>query len=825
LVKANHIILLGWMLILSVSLYSQDRQKLDSLSSDFGRAGTDTLKARLLIEIGECYRTVNPDSAQILFDAALKLTEDNLKKNGLPFVVQCRMKLYQAHALKQKGVVYRGLFEYDESTRYYRRAFTVYRELADVSDTLFVRLGRTGIANCHALIGHNYNFQGEYDQSLFHFQKSAVIAEALKDRNMLATAYNNIGNIHSGQGRYDKAVDFFLKALKIKEELDDKWGIASCYNNIGIVQWNQGNHDKSVDFFRKSLKIYEDLGETRSAAGCNNNIANILADKGDYPEAMKYYDKALAIYVEARDKRGMYNCYNNLGIVSTDLGEYEKAVELYNKALAYCLELNDKRGLTMVYGNLASVNVTMADSLHPSPAQKSLYLKKAIDYGKNAFEIAEAIGALPWKKLAAEELLKAYDMLGNDNRALYYAKELLACKDSMFSQEKTEALEEMQARYESDKKQLTIDKLAKEKELDKQTILAQQAENRKQLIILFSTIAGLLIVIAFSAIMYRMFRQKKQAFALLSEQNEEIRQQKEEIQSQRDEIESQRDQVQKQKDQIEELYDIAVIRKNILEKQNKEIEDSIRYARRIQTSILPSDTQLKAILGDYFLFFRPKDVVSGDFYWVKKINDWLIITVADCTGHGVPGSLMSMLGVSFLNEIVREKEINDAATVLNKLREFIIDVLRQTGDTGTQKDGMDMGLAAINLVTRECTWAGANHNFVIYRPDGRNELIELKGDKMPVGVHIRMDSFTNHKITIEKGDRLYFFTDGFPDQFGGKTGRKYLHKPFRKLLFETSSLPISKQGEKLEEEFDKWINYDNVKYPQIDDITIMGISI
>lgn len=825
MLRLRNILLLGVSLVMCLTIFAQDRQKLDSLSAEFSKAESDTLKARIMIEIGECYRPAQPDSALIMLNAALTLTEDQLKQTGLPFIVQCRMKLYQAHALKQIGVVHRGQFDYEESTRYYRRAFAVYRELADVNDTLFVRLGRTGIANCHALIGHNYNYQGEYDQALFHFQKSAVIADVLKDRNMLATAYNNTGNIHSGQGRFDKAVDYFIKALKIKEELDDKWGIASCYNNIGIVQWNQGNHDKSVDFFRKSLKIYEDLGEARSAAGCNNNIANIFADKGDYSEAMKYYDKALAIYVKSNDKRGMYNCYNNLGIVNTDLGNYEKAVELYNKALAYCLELNDKRGLTMVYGNLASVNVTMADSLNPTPAQKSLYLKKAIDFGKNAFEIADAIGALPWKKLASEQLLKAYSLLGNDNRALFYAKELLACKDSMFSEEKTQALEEMQARYESDKKQLTIDKLAKEKELDKQTILAQKAENRKQLIILFSTIAGLLIVIVFSVVVYRMFRQKKQAYALLSEQNEEIRQQKEEIQSQRDEIESQRDQVQTQKEQIEELYDIAVIRKNILEKQNKEIEDSIRYAKRIQTSILPSDAHLKSLLGEYFLFFRPKDVVSGDFYWVKKINDWLIVTVADCTGHGVPGSLMSMLGVSFLNEIVREREINDAASVLNKLREFIIEALKQTGDTGTQKDGMDMGLAAINLATRECSWAGANHNFVIYRPDGRDELIELKGDKMPVGVHVRMDHFTNHKLTLEKGDRLYFFTDGFPDQFGGKSGRKYLHKPFRKILFETSALPIGKQGEQLEVEFDRWINNESARYPQIDDITILGISL
>lgn len=812
-------------LLLTLPGYAQNSVKRDSLRNELSKNIHDTLRARLLIETGDLFRSANPDSALFFLNQAYGLTEKKLKNKALPFDEQCRFKLYGAHALKQTGVVYRFQFDYDESSRYYRRAYIAYRELSDLNDTLYIRLGRTGLANCHTLIGHNFNYQGNYDEAILHFEKGVLFGELLGDKNMVATAYNNIGNVHSGQGRFDKAMALFLKALKVKEELDDQSGIASCYNNLGIVQWNQGNHEKSVEYFRKSLKIYEDLGETKSVAGSNNNIGNILADKGNYPEALKYYSKAMAKYEELGDKRGLYNCYNNIGIVKTDLGEFELAVDFYNKALTYCMDLGDKRGLTMVYGNLASVHVKMADSLSSSDPKRSLSLKKAIDYGNNAFEIADAIGALPWKSLASEQLLKAYSLLGNDSKALFFAMELLNCKDSMFSEDKTQALEDMQARYESDKKQLQIDKLAKEKALDQQTILTQQAENRKKNIILISALAGLLIVLVFSVIVYRMFRQKKQAYFLLSEQNEEIRQQKEEIQSQRDEIESQRDQVQTQKEQIEELYDIAVIRKNILEKQNKEIEDSIRYAKRIQTSILPSDAHLKSLLGDYFLFFRPKDVVSGDFYWVKKINDWLIITVADCTGHGVPGSLMSMLGVSFLNEIVREKEINEAASVLNKLREFIIEALKQTGDTGTQKDGMDMGLAAINLATRQCSWAGANHNFVIYRPDGRDELIELKGDKMPVGVHVRMDHFTNHVLTLEKGDRLYFFTDGFPDQFGGKSGRKYLHKPFRKILFETSSLPIGKQGEKLEAEFDNWINNENARYPQVDDITILGVQI
>jgi len=417
--------------------------------------------------------------------------------------------------------------------------------------------------------------------------------------------------------------------------------------------------------------------------------------------------------------------------------------------------------------------------------------------------------------------------------AIKYAEIYISTQDSMFSEEKTNALAEMEAKFESEKKQLEIDKMQKQKELDNKTMEAQQAENRKQQIIIFSAIGGFIIVLVFSVILLRMFRQKRKANILLAKQNKEIMQQKEEIESQRDEIEAQRDMVQDHKEQIEKLYDIAVERKNLVEAQKEQIEDSIRYAKRIQTAVLPTDNYADSILGEHFVFFRPKDVVSGDYYWTTRVNEWLIVTVADCTGHGVPGAFMSMLGVSFLNEIVRKKEVTNAAAILNHLRSSVIEALKQTDEEGTQKDGMDISLVTINTVTKQCFWAGANNPLLIIRNNTLNKefkekiemMEEIKADKMPVAVYLRMEEFTNHEIKLETGDRLFLFSDGYYDQFGGPKGKKLLYKSFKKLIAETSTLHIKKQGEQLKKEFDKWINWDGRKYEQIDDVTVLGLKI
>jgi serine phosphatase RsbU (regulator of sigma subunit) len=221
--------------------------------------------------------------------------------------------------------------------------------------------------------------------------------------------------------------------------------------------------------------------------------------------------------------------------------------------------------------------------------------------------------------------------------------------------------------------------------------------------------------------------------------------------------------------------------------------------------------------------------VSGDFYWATRKAEWLVVSVADCTGHGVPGSLMSMLGISFLNEIVLNNNLIDPGKILTILRSYVVGALRQTGDGVTHGDGMDMSILAINTKTKECIWAGANNPLWIVRNTENNQQLrveEIKPDLMPVATHIRMDNFKSHQIQLNHGDRLFLFSDGYPDQFGGPENKKFnMHGAFRELIATTSSLPIREQGKLLEANFDKWMSYNGPKADQTDDVTILGITV
>lgn len=288
----------------------------------------------------------------------------------------------------------------------------------------------------------------------------------------------------------------------------------------------------------------------------------------------------------------------------------------------------------------------------------------------------------------------------------------------------------------------------------------------------------------------------------------------------------QKAQISLQRDKIQKQHKITV-------EQKQEITDSINYAKKIQEAMLPDVSIFDRIAEEHFILFRPKDIVSGDFFWAAETNDWIIVTVADCTGHGVPGAFMSMLGISFLNEIVRKKEVINAADILNQLRTSVIDALKQTGEQGTQQDGMDMSIITINKDRKHAYWAGANNPLWILRNENLTneyediaEIIEeIKPDRMPVAVYLKMNNFTNHEITLNDGDKLFLFTDGLPDQFGGPNGKKYKYKTFKRLLAETSNLIMSEQGKRLEKTFDEWINYNEEEYEQTDDLTVIGIKI
>lgn len=305
----------------------------------------------------------------------------------------------------------------------------------------------------------------------------------------------------------------------------------------------------------------------------------------------------------------------------------------------------------------------------------------------------------------------------------------------------------------------------------------------------------------------------------IQKQRDQLAVEKKDIAKQKELMEKDLDFIMKQGDKIaEQKYKIKK-QHDLVRKQNKKIEDSILYAKRIQSAVLPPNRFIQHLLSEHFIFYKPRDIVSGDFYWTKQVDDRIYIAAADCTGHGVPGALMSMLGITFLNEIVNKNPTIRANEVLNELRMHIISSLRQTGSVGESRDGLDIALCIIDHNKKSLEYAGANNPLYLIR---NGELDEIKADRMPIGIHRRAkESFYNHDIPLKKDDLIYIFSDGFVDQFGGKDGRKFLTGNFKKLLIENHQKPLSEQKHILEKTFEQWKG----DRKQLDDILIIGFKI
>lgn len=277
--------------------------------------------------------------------------------------------------------------------------------------------------------------------------------------------------------------------------------------------------------------------------------------------------------------------------------------------------------------------------------------------------------------------------------------------------------------------------------------------------------------------------------------------------------------------QLSEQHAIVSTQKDQIEKILFELTDSIRYALRIQNAVLPNEQTIRGTIpGEFFVMYKPKDIVSGDFFFVDRRGDWTLVAVADCTGHGVPGAFVSMLCISLLNEIVKQQEITRADIILNELRDKVIESLQQKGIQGEQMDGMDISLLLINNKTNKCHWSGANNPLYIVSSKS-NKLEEVKPDKRPISIYPDMREFTNHEITANRGDIFYLFTDGYSDQFGGERGKKFMSRNFKNLLAENAHKPMTEQGKLLDAAIENWKYGNGVDFEQIDDITVLGIQI
>ncbi|MBI5219811.1 MAG: tetratricopeptide repeat protein [Bacteroidia bacterium] len=792
--------LICFLITLNWTLFSQDRKKTDSLLIVLKNTQSDTCRVHTLTDLCQELKDSDPENAMKYGEQGLSLAKKISFKNGI------------ATCFSNLGEVLRAQGNYPKANEYYQNALKIKEELGD----------KTGISGCYGNIGNVYAIQGDYSKATEYFLASLKIRKELGDKKGVSACYNNIGIIYFNRGDYPKAIEYYQKSLKIKEELGDKKAASACYINIGFVYYNQGSFTKAIEYYQMALRIYEETLNKSGIALCYNNIGMVHDDQGNYSTAIEYFQRSLKLYEQLGDKNGMSGCYNNIGIAYDLLNNCAKAIEYYQKSLKIYKELNARAEVSAVFGNISATH----NKLKNYPA--------AIEYAEKGLKIAIEIGSLDDERIAYMHLYAAYKGMENYKKALENFELSKQLSDSIFNAEKHKQLAKMEAVYQNEKKQKEIEILEKDKKLKNEEIKRQTLQK-------YGFLCGFALMLILASVILFSYRKIKTQKHVIEEKNEELNQQNEEIRTQRDEIEAQRDLVTKQKEHIEQIHE--------------ELTDSIHYAERIQKAVLPNLNEIlspksqdsnskpqdplkfetwnsSAMLTtglelEIFVLFKPKDIVSGDFYWMAKRNNQLLIAVADCTGHGVPGAFMSMLGVSLLNEIVARRDVTTASQVLDELRKHIIQSLQQKGISGEQKDGMDIAFVALNTDTLELQFAGANNPvYIVETGDSPVSTVrEIRPDKMPVAIHENMQPFTNHVIKIQKGDTIYLMSDGYADQFGGPKGRKFYEKQLKEILLVNSHLSMEKQKEILGNTIEDWKNNYGEKYEQTDDVTVFGIKI
>jgi len=676
-------------------------------------------------------------------------------------------------------------------------------------------------------------YTGDYSKASGYADKALIIAERLKYKKGLALVHGRIGIINYALGNYPKALESHLQAFKLEKEKGDKKGIAACLNNIALVYYAQGNYPKALEANLQTLKIREELGDKIKIAKSHANIANVYGVQNNHTKALEYYLSAYSVLKETGDKINIAYALYAIGHIYTAKKDYAKSLEYQFMALKMREEIGDKNGIATSLSDIGQAYYfldkdekaieyeTRAAKMQEETGDKfgmasslriigdiyydSKNYSKALVYYDKSLMTSREIGGKENIKYNYEGLSKAFEKLGNTPAALRYYKLFSQEKDSLLSEAGEKNMAKMNAIYETEKKDNTIKLLNKDKNLKEVEAKQKEAELQKQRVITYSFAAGGLLVLGLLFFAIRGYVQKRKDNKVITEQKKEV---------------------EKQKDYAEQQHKIAEEQKHLVEEHQKEIIDSINYAQRIQRSLLASSTLLNENLNDYFILFKPKDIVSGDFYWASKlINGQFALVTADSTGHGVPGAIMSMLNIASLNEAVT-KGIMQPDEILFETRERIINHLKNDGSEQGGKDGMDCSLLCFDFFPSgggkgevKLTCSAANNPVWIIR---ENELIEIKPDKMPCGKHDKdKEPFTLHTVTLQKGDTLYALTDGFPDQFGGPKGKKFMSKNLKETLMANVGLPMAKQKQILENTFKNWVG----ELEQIDDVTVIGIRI
>lgn len=694
----------------------------------------------------------------VSFSRALN-KEDSLRKNILSKSTHDTIKISSLNSLSR---LYSSINP-DTSLILSDEAITLAKK---ISNQKFIASSYLFKGNAFFALGEFEKAEGAYQQALEFANKAGVL-------KIQGGAYTGLGNAYNNLGNYDKAALFYTNALKIQEEIKDSIAIANSLTGLGTVFEQQANYSEALNYQLKAIKIKELKGSKQSLATSYNNVGLIYYSQKKFNDALIYFNKAIDIFNQGNNLTSLAMAYANIGNAYSEMGNKSQALVFKKNAYLIYQKLGNEDGMASQLLNLGI------------EYSKYNQHREAIENMLKCEDVAKRLNSKQLLLDCYSCLHKSYNLSGNVSKAYEYSEKYIELNKEMFNEERGRQINELNTKYQTEKKQKEIELLNKDKKISELQLSENENKLNRQRIVIIGAVVVLLLLVFVAFMLFSQNKLKQKTNEQLAAFNIELKNQK-----------------------------------HIIEEKQKEILDSITYAKRLQEAILPDKKEIESVLNqrrsEFFILYQPKDIVAGDFYFFERKGDLLFFAAADCTGHGVPGAMVSVVCSTALNRSVNEFNLCDTGKILDKTRELVLETFAKNDKN--VKDGMDISLCSLSLSSLTFHWSGANNPLWYFNT---GVFKEIKADKQPIGQTEDPKPFSQNAVSVNKGDMIYLLTDGYADQFGGPKGKKFKYKQLEEILVEIHTLPATDQELVLRQKFDAWRG----QLEQVDDVSIIGIRI
>lgn len=750
----------------------------DSLARILNQAGQDTASLNAVFKKLISVDLPNPTQTDSLLNELLSRFKKLNYNDGVNRVLSFRGDLYY-----QQGN--------------FQQALEVEKELA--SKYGGSKTNMLPLANAYKMIAGCFFNMGIHDSAVVYAEKSISLFKNLNDSQNVARSLNLLGGIYWNMGNLTKASEKLYESLRLREQLNDSLGMANAYNNIGLIYDSQGKLTEAMKMYESALEIYNKLNNSKGIGRVCNNMAIILKNQKKFSESLEMFLKSLEVDKKLNNIDDQGKTLNNIGQLYIEMGNIQAAIGYYQQARQLFLRSGNENGLAATLLNMGKASYDQKNYAE----SRTYYLQ--------SLEVAKRINSTEWIRDSYHGLYLLAKQAGRASEALTLFERYKSLDDSLRGLENMNKIDQLRVEFETEKKEREITLLTKDNELKTEKLNRQKTYN---LLLLTITIA----VVAFLGLTALAIKRLRADKKILVDKNQEIQAQKEEIESQRDLLEVTNTELNQQKEELQAQTDQIERQNYIIASANQRMTEGLEYASLIQKSLSSDISSFGKHFSGYSLLYMPKDIVSGDFFWVWDENrdDNFTFAIADCTGHGVAGAFMSLMAINLLRDAVGVNNITEPQKISTFLYNELIRKKASIFDSNLII-GLDFIVCSYSPKSQVLCYSGNHLNFYLVREGEVNKLkVERNIDRQSATL-----IFAQSSIKLKKNDRLYFTTDGFADQISETKRKKIGNSDFQNLLLSVGNYPIKQHSELLAEYFSKWKG----TYEQVDDVLVLGLEV